>query len=228
MPTACGFLVGLLVFGVMALAQADPVQGHRERVQKLVSEKDFDTAIEVLRDAIRLAPTRAELHQELAYLLLKTGENEAARDTFAEAMRLKPDDPVPALEFGFLCFETKEQRQARQIFDKLRKTAKELGAKATAEQAFQNIDKPLPTGIGRWSKVLETMPEDFSAHVELARLAEQRDELAMAAQHFDKAWRLRPNLRGLLIDLGRVWKAMGQGPSAQTAFLAASRSPEPR
>src|SRR5262249_32941094 len=105
---------------------------------------------------------------------------------------------------------------------------KDPSAKATAEQAFQNIDKPLAEGISRWSKVLETMPEDFSAHLELARLAEQRDDLAMAAQHFDKAWRLRPTLRQHLIDLGRVWSATGQAESAQTAFLASSRSPEAR
>lgn len=206
----------------------DPVQVHRERVRKLVSEKDYDTAIEVLRDAIRLAPNRPELALELAYILLKTGENEAARDTFAAVMKAKPDDPTPALEYAFLCFETKEQRTARLVFDRIRKTTKDATARTTAEQAFQNIDGPLAEGIARWTRVLQTMPEDFSAHLELARLAEQRDELSLAAQHYDMAWRRKPAMRSLLLDLGRVWRLMGQEPSAQTAFLAASRASEPR
>ena len=38
--------------------------------------------------------------------------------------------------------------------------------------------------------------DNFSAHYELATLAEQRDELELAAEHYEKAWRLIPDRRG--------------------------------
>ena len=46
-------------------------------------------------------------------------------------------------------------------------------------------------------------PENFSAHEELAHLAEQADEPDLAAQHYEKAWKLRPDRRALLLSLAR-------------------------
>src|SRR5258708_40293900 len=71
-------------------------------------------------------------------------------------------------------------------------------------------------------------PVNFSAHEELARMAEQRDELELAAEHFEKAWRIKPDERALLLDLGRVWKSLGRTEDAMSALLAASRGAQPR
>jgi len=71
-------------------------------------------------------------------------------------------------------------------------------------------------------------PGNFSAHEELARLAEQRDELELAAEHFEAAWRLRPDRRDLLLDLGRVWKEMGRDGDSIAALIAAWRGASAR
>jgi Flp pilus assembly protein TadD len=210
---------------ILALARAsgiaqnpDPAYGALEQAYASLREKNYDQAIAGFRQAIALAPNRASIHKDLAYALLKVGENEEARDQFAEAMRLDPTDQHVALEYAFLCYETKQQAIARRVFDRIRKTGD-----ATAEEAFQNIDGPLAEGIARWEKALEGSPDNFSAHQELAALAEQRDELALAAVHYEKAWRLRPGERELLLDLGRVWKLEGRTEEANYVLLAASR-----
>ena len=118
-------------------------------------------------------------------------------------MRLDPNDTQVAMEYAFLCYEAKEVAQARRIFDRVRKTGN-----ATAGQAFQNIDGPLAAGIARWQQAIELGANDFSAHYELASLAEQRDDLALAADHYERAWRILPDRRSVLVDLGRVWKAL--------------------
>jgi tetratricopeptide (TPR) repeat protein len=71
-------------------------------------------------------------------------------------------------------------------------------------------------------------PDNFSAHEELARLAEQRDDWALAAEHYQEAWHLRPDRRALLLDLGRVWQAQNRSEEALSALLAASRASDPR
>ena len=212
-------LAALAAFGQMA----DPAYAPREKAYQELRAKDYDSAIAQFRIAIGLAPERASIRKDLAYTLLKTGESEAARDQFAEAVRIDPKDEQAALEYAFLCYETKQQAIARRIFDRIRKNGN-----ATAEQAFENIDRPLREGIARWSKAVELSPDNFSAHEELARLAEQRDELALAAVHYERAWRLRPDRRALLLDLGRVWKAQNRDADAMSALLAASRGAEPR
>lgn len=185
--------------------------------------KQYDIAIANFEKAIIAEPLRADLHTDLAYTLLKVGEPVAARDQFAEALKLDPANDHVALEYAFLCFETKEQVEARRTFDRLRQRGN-----ATAAEAFENIDKPLREGIARWQAAVDQSPGNFSAQEELAHLAEQRDELELASEHYERAWKLRTERRDLLLDLGRVWKEQGNAADAMAALLAASRGAEPR
>ncbi|MBK7929822.1 MAG: tetratricopeptide repeat protein [Bryobacterales bacterium] len=214
-----GFL--LLVGG--AAAQVDPVYELLDRGYGLLKQKDYAGAVVCFEKAVVLAPKRVDVRKDLAYTLLKVGENEKAREQFAAAMKIDPSDVHVAKEYAFLAFETGQQREARLVFDRIRKTGD-----ATAEAAFQNIDRPLAEGIARWKQALERDGGNFSAHVELAGLAEQRDDLALAASEYEAAWRLRPGERELLLKLGRVWQRMEKPEEAHAALLAASRGAEPR
>lgn len=208
----------------LACAQGpDPAYKLLETAYAALRGREYDKAIEAFQRAIALAPDRASIHKELAYTLLKIGETEAARDQFAEASRLNPADDHVAMEYAFLCFETKQQAIARRMFDRIRQKGN-----PTAEQAFQNIDQPLAAGIERWLQAIALSPGNFSAHQELAKLAEQRDQLALAAEHYEKAFRLRPDEKELLLDLGRVWKAMGRHEQSLAALMAASRGGQAR
>ncbi len=217
----------VLAFGSISAQPPDPAYQLLERAYQALHDKSYDQAIASFGQAVALSPNRASIRKDLAYTLLKVGENEAARDQFGEAMRLDPADEHVALEYAFLCFETKQQAEARRIFDRIRQSG-EAPFKDTAEQAFQNIDQPLATGIARWLKALEVSPDNFSAHQELAALAEQRDQLDLAAEHYEKAWKLRPGERSFMLDLGRVWKMLGRTEEANIILLAASRGGQPR
>ena len=216
--------VALLCLVPSALAQAP---GAAQSAYDALRSKNYDAAIAGFRLAIDAAPANPALRKDLAYTYLKTGETEAARDQFAEAMRLDPADEHLALEYAFLCYETKKQAEARRVFDRLRKTGS-TATRATAEQAFQNIDQPLAQEIARWSAVVAQSPKDFSAQQELAQLAEQRGELETAAEHYLAAWHIRPAERDLLLDVGRVWQALGRAEQATAALVAASRGSSPR
>ncbi len=214
----------LLASCCVALAQAvDPAYEPLTKAYEALRAKRYDEAVGAFRRAIELDPNRVAARKDLAYTYLKIGETESARDEFGEAMRLDPADNHLAMEYAFLCYETKEQAQARRIFDRVRKTGDPV-----AQQAFENIDRPLREGIERWKKAIELGSDTFSAHYELATLAEQRDELNLAAEHFLRAWRLIPDRRSVLVDLGRVSQRLKRDEEAVTALLAASRGGEPR
>src|SRR3984885_7084486 len=220
-------LVLVSIVASLAAQSPDPAYKPLENAYQALRDKTYDPAIAGFEQAIALAPDRASIHKDLAYTLLKVGENEAARDQFGEAMQLDPTDHHVALEYAFLCFETKQQALARRIFDDIRKTGDAI-SQNTAEQAFRNIDQPLATGIERWQKALEVEPGNFSAHQELATLAEQRDLLDLAAEHYEAAWKLRPAERSLMLDLGRVLRVLGRDEDANVLLLAASRGRPPR
>ena len=212
----------------LACAQTpDPAYEPLNKAYEALRARDYDKAVALFLKAIQAAPSRPAIHKDLAYTYLKIGENTAARDQFREAMLLDPKDLHVALEYAFLCYETKQQAQARRVFDRVRKTG-DPESRATAERAFQNIDRPLAEGIARWTKAIQLGSGNFSSHFELATLAEQRDELELAAEHYEKAWRLLPDRRSVLVDLGRVLKELNRTEQANAALLAASRGGEPR
>ena len=192
----------------------------------------YDESIELFEEAARISPARADIRKNLAYTLLKTGENAAAREQFGEAMRLDSADLHLALEYAFLCYEAAEnaparKAEARRIFDRIRLSA-DAPAAATAAQAFRNIDEPLRAGIARWQAALATSAPTFSAHYELAQLAEQRDENTLAAAQYTAAYQLLPERKSVLPELARVEKSRGNPEGAVAALLTASRGGEPR
>jgi tetratricopeptide (TPR) repeat protein len=209
-----------------------PGQKELVKAYAALQKKDYDAAIEFFRQGIALQPANPNLHKDLAYTYLKTGEDPAARDEFGAALKLNPQDEGAALEFAFLAFETGQPIEARRLFDKLRKSGT-ASTRKTAEQAFQNIDQPLEAGIARWSQAIAQSPKPndltmFSAHWELAQTAELRDDLTVAAREYEICRQLKPNMAELLLDLARVWQQINRGEDAQAALLAASRSSESR
>jgi Tfp pilus assembly protein PilF len=223
MRTAILFAIGGLAWAQLPVPAPDPAYAPLERAYEALRVRAYEPAIADFLKAIEAAPRRASIRKDLAYTYLKVGENILARDQFREAMTIDPADAQVAMEYAFLCYETKEQAEARRIFDRIRKTGNE-----TAEKAFQNIDAPLAAGIERWKGAIAMGADNFSAHFELATLAEQRDELALAAEHYEKAWRFLPDRRSVLVDLGRVLKSAGEAERANAALLAASRGGETR
>lgn len=194
--------------------------------------RDYDTAISFFEKAVTISPDRADIRKNLGYTLLKTGDSETARDQFGEALKLEPSDDHLALEYAFLCYEARDdasarKAEARRIFARIRDSG-DAASRATATQAFENIDGPLTAGIERWKQALATSSPTFSAHFELAQLAEQRDELDLAAANYRSAYQLLPARKSVLLDLARVEKARGDSDGMMAALLAASRGGETR
>lgn len=228
--------MGYLIFGLVLtlVAGALSLQGQDsgatlQRAYDALAAKDYATAIRSFEDTLKLDPSKVNVHLDVAYTLLKIGDTESARDHFGTAAKLDPANDRAALEYAFLCYETRQPVAARRTFDRLRNSAQSPQDRETAAKAFENIDAPLREGIARWTQALAASPDNFSAHEELARLAEQRDELPLSVEHYKSAWILRQDRRGLLVDLARVLAQVDGGTEESiAALLAASRGPEPR
>jgi Flp pilus assembly protein TadD len=195
--------------------------------------KDYDSAIAAFQRGIEKQPRNASAHKDLAYSFLKAGDDVRARNEFHKAIELNPRDDVAALEYAFLCFESGKQAEARRIFRHLKQYGATEAARATARAAFENIDRPLAEGIARWTSALAKTSGSmdvrfFSTHWELARLAEQRDDLQLAAGQYEICRRMKPELESLLVDLARVWQSLNEVEQAHAALLAASRAEDPR
>ena len=221
-----------LLSGELFAQTSDPAWASLAIAFEALRTRDYDTAIAQFRKAKAASPERGDIPKNLAYTLLKTGENELARQEFGAAMRLDPADYHVALEYAFLCYETPSEAaarkaEARRIFLRIRDTG-DAESRKTAAEAFHNIDAPLAAGISRWQKVLAASPPSFSARYELAQLAEQRDELDLAAVQYRAAFQMSAERKSVLLELARVERARHNPEGAMAALLAASRGGETR
>ena len=211
---------------------SNPGDTELNQAYKALTLREYDTATAAFRAGLKKQPANASAHKDLAYTLLKTGDNAEARDEFKAALIINPRDESAGLEFAFLAFETGQPIEARRMFDRLRHSSN-AQTSATAEQAFKNIDDPLAQSITRWREALARTdkPLDitmFSAHWELAQTAELRDDLPLAAEQFEICRQLKPQLSEILIILARVYRQLNRVDEANAALLAASRSPDSR
>lgn len=190
-------------------------------------EGRLDEAVALFRIAVWQQPDHANLRKDLAYTLLRTGERERAREQFEAVLRARPGDEAAALEYSYLCYETRRPAEARRLFQRLSRSA-DPHMRAAAAGAFEQVDRPLREGIAHWRQALALAPDQWSGHEELARLAEQRDELELAAEQYELAWHLRPARVELLLDLERVWSALGRPQEARLALVAAWRGESAR
>jgi tetratricopeptide (TPR) repeat protein len=212
---------------------ADSGSTELDQAYQALSAKDYDRAIAKFRMGLAKRPANPAAHKDLAYTLLKTGDNLEARDEFEAALKLNSHDETSALEYAFLCYETKKPIEARRTFERLRKYGVSATTKKTAEDAFQNIDIPLAEGIAQWKEALARSsnpndPSTFSAHWELAQLAERRDDLNLAAEQYEICRQLKPQVDSLLLDEARVWQQLNRVDDAHAALIAASWSKDPR
>ncbi|MGQ9917056.1 MAG: tetratricopeptide repeat protein [Bryobacteraceae bacterium] len=212
------FVLATLAWIVLTDPAAEADRGYTA-----LRARQYDAAVAAFERALEADPSLRHVRKDLAYTLLRRGDREAARDHFDRLRRQDPADETSALEYAFLCYETRRVQEARRVFHMLRLAAKDESVRRTAEEAFQNVDRPLREGIERWTEAVRRAPQQWSAHEELASLAEMRDELALAAEHYELAWKLRPQKYELLLDLARVWRELGREPEARAALATAWR-----
>lgn len=212
------FVLAILAWIVLSDPAAEADRGY-----EALRARQYDAAVAAFERALEADPSLRHVRKDLAYTLLRRGNREAARDHFDRLRRQDPADETSALEYAFLCYETRRVQEARRVFHMLRLAAKDESVRRTAEEAFQNVDRPLREGIERWTEAVRRAPQQWSAHEELALLAEMRDELALAAEHYELAWKLRPQKYELLLDLARVWRELGREPEAGAALATAWR-----
>jgi tetratricopeptide (TPR) repeat protein len=222
----------LLALAGSSLFGRESAQSNLQAGYRALAQKDYDTATVLFRKGLAEDPGNAAVHKDRAYTLLKTGDSAEARDEFEAALHVNEHDETAALEYAFLAYETDKPIEARRMFDRLRKRGS-AATRATAEQAFQNIDRPLAEGIAQWQQALarSTDPNNistYSAHWELGRLGELRDNLPLAAEQYEICRKLKPQLSELLLVLARVWQQLNRVEDARAALLAASRDKNSR
>ena len=96
---------------------------------------DYPKALLHLRSAVAQAPTNADIHNDLGWVALQTGDQQTARFELITALELAPDSQRAALNLLTLMFAQNQWQQAGEMASKLSLNPAQIrDAQAQAEQ----------------------------------------------------------------------------------------------
>jgi tetratricopeptide (TPR) repeat protein len=190
-------------------------------------EEDLDKAISYFNQAAAVDPQRTDILQNLGYTYFKVGADEQARQQFLKVTAIDPTDFHSALEVAFLTYEINDPGQkatARRMFLQISGSGDPV-SQQTAQQAFANIDSSLASQISSALASLALDPTNLTLHYQLGQLAEERDDIDLAVQHYTAAEPLQSGL--VYTSLARVLLTAGRTSEARAALMTATHLNDP-
>jgi arylsulfatase A-like enzyme/Tfp pilus assembly protein PilF len=179
---------------------------------------DLPRAIELYRQAVRLAPTDADAHYNLAVTLQEAGRQEEAFEALSRAIQLDPRRPEAHNALGIALLARGDLENALDQF----RTATSLDAHNA--RAFNNLGnvlrdlKQLDEAEPAYRRAIELAPGYADSWNGLGALEVQRGHFARAIECFDKALAISPTLHEARLNRGIAAELSGDRPAAAAAY----------
>jgi tetratricopeptide (TPR) repeat protein len=152
---------------------------------------NLNESILLFQSGVAIDPDHYEFRIGLARALAATGRLDAALNEFREALRISPDNPNVLFEIGNLCLKMDRTADAVAAYTKLLDGGNEkaevdsnLGVALAKSGHF---DRALPL----LTRSLELDPENPTAHLNIALVYLERDDLLKAKHHYQEVIRLK-------------------------------------
>jgi tetratricopeptide (TPR) repeat protein len=194
---------------------ADPVKLFNQG-QDAHTKKDYERAVELYDEALKLKPDFAEAEFQKGAALVALKRTAEAEKSYRRAMELKPAWALPPAALGLLLVETPGREREAEPF--LRR-ALELDAKnLTATIALAELRSragDAAEGAALWRRATELKPDDASLWVARARAELSAKDAASASRSFERAVALDPT--NVDARLGRADLLIESGDRARAA-----------
>jgi tetratricopeptide (TPR) repeat protein len=241
--TICFF--ASVLFGQQATESASPeALQHLQAGVEMEKRGDLDGAIREFSEATRISPNYDLGFMNLGDACMKKGEYGKAIEPLKRAAELNPDSPTTQRLLGFALLS---QGYAADAIPHLER-AQEYGALGIAQiesgkysEAVTNLqaavvktpnDPDLLYYLARASEglssqsmdsLLSGFPGSARAHQAMGQHYFSTKETAKAAQEYQEAIRMRPDLPGLRLELGQVYASVSEWPKAEELFRQETR-----
>ena len=247
----CGCLLLCMATSLLAQSNSDEVT---PTVQQLYSQAkaaqqhgDDDTAIEMYRHMIQLAPHLAPAYNNLGMLYFNRREYAEAVPVLERGLRINPAMSSATALLGLSYFELNEDRKAEPLLERalqsnpadgnvqmsLAHVLLNLGKNQDAIRSLNEYVARNPKDQQAWyllgktylqlsedalAKVNQINPDSFVAHEVAGEIDESMRNYDGALVEFKKAVAMAPQQAGTHLRLGNVYWVMGKWQSAQDEF----------
>jgi cellulose synthase operon protein C len=191
-------------FSKLVKAQPGMVEPLMRLAGALVALKDYDKAIEKLREALTIKPDLYEINRDIVAVYIVSGRNDQALQEIKAMQRRQPRDfRGYALEGDFWAPQQK-WREAEAAFRAAQKLAPDDGIVAVKlHGTMTNGGKPTAAGLAM-DKWLQDHPKDVVARNYLAERALKNKDYKTAARHYQSIVAQQPDNAMFLNNLAWV------------------------
>jgi len=179
---------------------------------------DLETAIEAYTEAIRLQPSQAEVHNNLAVAYAKHGESRLAITTFKNAIRIKPDQASALKNLSNIFV-------AEQNYDKAAETLRLADTARPNNAETLRLLYPILMKVGKsreclgvLGRLLKHEPNDVDALVACGAALYGRRKYDQALDHFSRALEIDPTRLDIQFHLAEIMEQNGHHQHARVIF----------
>jgi putative PEP-CTERM system TPR-repeat lipoprotein len=192
----------------------------------LVVAKDYDRAVDRLREALTINPELFEASRDIVVIYARSGRTDQALLETKAIQRRKPGDARAYLLEGDLWANQQKWREAEAAYRVAQKIAPDDGAVAAKLYAAMMESGKGTQADAAADKWLKGHPKDVLLHGYLGDRALRKQDYKSAARHYQAAVAVQPDNAMFLNNLAWVAGELGDAKALSYAEKAATLAPE--
>ena len=205
------------------VATADNTEAHCGLAAQLMSERQYERALEQLQAALAIEPSNFEVHLNMAMIFEHWGQTNAAITNFQAVLRFRPAHEIANIHLAMLLESAGRRDEALAVYAATARRTPEsaaanygLGVGLAAQGLYAEATPYLEQAV-------KLRPSNLQALTELGRVLAGQNRFADAEAAFRNAAQLSPTNLNLLINLGNAQALGGRSNAAAATFAQAVR-----
>ena len=215
-------------FNKLVAARPGSVEPLIRLARALVAVKDYDKAVEKLREALAINPEVYEAYREIVVIYAMSGRTEQALREIKSIQRRQPDDARGYILEGDLWGSQQKWAEAESAFKAAQKRAPDDGMVAVKLHATLSGGGKNAAADAAADKWLREHPKDVVLHNYLGERALRKQDYKSAARHYQAMVAQQPDNVIFLNNLAWVSGELGDAKAmsyAEKAFALAPTNP---
>jgi tetratricopeptide (TPR) repeat protein len=186
-----------------------------------VAQKNYDEAIPLFQEALKIYPRYAEPHEVLGQIFATKGKIDEALSHYKLAIKYKPNSAPYHKNLGDLLDRTGKLEEAAAEYSKALEIQPGLFEVRYNLAVILFALEKTDAAIQQYSEVVQLKPAMWQAHVSLGLLEMQKGNRASAKAHFNTALQINPNYAEAHFFLGNILAQDGDVESARQQYSVA-------
>jgi protein O-mannosyl-transferase len=188
--------------------------------RSLATTGKLEEAINAFQIALKLNPSLADAHQDLALALVRTGRQQESLIHFRDAARLQPENASVHNVYAVMLGVAGRRDEAMQEFQTALRLAPDSAATHVNLGNLLAKQHAWDEAMAHYSEALRLNPAFVEAHYYIASLLLEEGRTRDAAAHYIAALQLKPDYVPAMVNLAWIYATAGGEAGTQHAAEA--------